>query len=182
MATNSKGGGGRLTRSEITTVRLDPKLKYLAELAARKQRRTLSSFIEWSIEESLRRFPIQEGDGWDQSFMAEAEKLWDVDEADRLAKLALNYPELLTHEEQLIWKLVKENGFVWKGAFNKTNHMWTWSVREDALVFHNYRKYYDVFKGVVAGDITEDKLPTWTRVDPKVSTGGFDDIDDDIPF
>ena len=41
-------------KSEVVTVRLDPKLKYVAELAARRQRRTLSSYIEWAIEDSLR--------------------------------------------------------------------------------------------------------------------------------
>ena len=51
--TKRRGGGGKLARSETVTVRLAPKLRYLAELAARKQRRTLSSFIEWAIEETL---------------------------------------------------------------------------------------------------------------------------------
>jgi hypothetical protein len=45
MATESpeskRKGGGKLSRSETVTVRLDPKLRYLAELAALKQRRTL---------------------------------------------------------------------------------------------------------------------------------------------
>jgi hypothetical protein len=45
-----KGGGGKLSRSETVTVRLDPKLRYLAELAARLHRRTLSSYIEWAIK------------------------------------------------------------------------------------------------------------------------------------
>jgi predicted HicB family RNase H-like nuclease len=40
-------------RSEVVTVRLEPKLKYLAELAARKQRRSLSSYVEWAIKQSL---------------------------------------------------------------------------------------------------------------------------------
>ena len=44
-----KGGGGKLSRSETVTVRLDPKLRYLAELAARLHRRTLSSYVEWAI-------------------------------------------------------------------------------------------------------------------------------------
>ena len=42
----AKGGGAKLSRSETVTVRLDPKLRYLAELGARSQRRTVSSFIE----------------------------------------------------------------------------------------------------------------------------------------
>src|SRR6516165_4850387 len=55
-----KGGGAKLVRSETVTVRLDPKLRYLGEIAARKQRRTVSSFIEWAIEDVLRRVSIEE--------------------------------------------------------------------------------------------------------------------------
>ena len=40
-----KGGGGKLNRSEIIQARLDPKLHMAAEIMARAERRTLSSFI-----------------------------------------------------------------------------------------------------------------------------------------
>ncbi len=53
MAKKRKGGGGKLSRSEVVTVRLDPKLRFAADLAARKQRRTLSSFIEWAVEKTV---------------------------------------------------------------------------------------------------------------------------------
>ncbi len=102
-----KGGGGKLTRSETVTVRLDPKLKYLAELAARKQRRTLSSYIEWVIEESLKDIYIKQ-EGVDACLGEWANELWDVDEADRFCLLALNFPDLMTHEEQVMWKIVQE--------------------------------------------------------------------------
>src|SRR3984893_10930000 len=103
-----RGGGGKLARSETVTVRLDPKLRYLAELAARKQRRTLSSFIEWAIEESLKSIHLSE-DEYSTSAASVAAELWDVDEPDRFAKLALRYPDMLTHDEQILWKLVREN-------------------------------------------------------------------------
>ena len=119
-------GGSKLSRSEITTVRLDPKLRYLAELAARKQRRTLSSFIEWAIEDTLGRFLLKDGVDWVESVGAQAEYLWDVDPADRFAKLALRYPELLTHDEQVLWKLIRENGALWKGRFAKGSKEWEW--------------------------------------------------------
>lgn len=37
-----RGGGSKLIRSETVTVRLDPKLRYLASLAARKQHERLT--------------------------------------------------------------------------------------------------------------------------------------------
>src|SRR5438445_7943906 len=87
--------GSKLARSETVTVRLDPKLRYLAELAARKQRRTVSSFIEWAIEAALDQVFIREWPDGGKTISGASEALWDVDEADRFAKLALSYPEML---------------------------------------------------------------------------------------
>lgn len=113
-----KGGGGKLSRSETVTVRLDPKLRYLAELAGRLHRRTLSSYIEWAIKEALDREGVRatgtpSGVETDRTIGNEADYLWDVDEADRFAKLALRYPHLLTHDEQVRWKFIEESFRLW---------------------------------------------------------------------
>ena len=99
-------------RSQIVSVRLDPRLKYLAELAARRQRRPLSSYVEWAIERSLSHVEPDPDSMSNQpeTFADVASELWDVDECDRFAKLALSYPDLLDHEEQRLWKLIRENG------------------------------------------------------------------------
>ncbi len=114
-----KVGGGKLARSETVTVRLDPKLRYLAELAARKQRRTLSSYIEWAVEESLSTVNLVEEDGDDQdsyhralSVWGATDSLWDVDEADRFVKLATQFPDLMTYAEQAIWKIINEETYL----------------------------------------------------------------------
>lgn len=183
-----KAGGGKLARSETVTVRLDPKLRYLAELAALKQRRTVSSFIEWAIEDSLGRVYLQEGGyGNDPgtSVADVAAKLWDVDDADRFAKLALTYPDLLTHDEQKRWKLIRENGYLWKGQYAKIGGKWTWRVEEDSLCFDRLRKYWDEFCVVARGDASRDILPTWPENRPPPPITGksdFDDMADDIPF
>ena len=109
-----KGGGGKLARSVIVTVRMDAQLNYLADLAARKQRRTLSSFIEWAVQQSFGELTLREGSGYngdDSVSLKDMEKnLWDVDESERFARLAIYFPELLTHEEQERWKLLTEAG------------------------------------------------------------------------
>jgi len=51
--TKRAGGGSKLARTEIVQVRLDPKLRFAAELASKKHRKTLSSFIEWCVSESI---------------------------------------------------------------------------------------------------------------------------------
>ncbi|MBK9027684.1 MAG: hypothetical protein IPN98_07475 [Propionivibrio sp.] len=99
-------------RTEVFALRLDPKLKYLAEIAARKQRRSLANFVEWSLDEALANVKLGEtGDfngKYERSVRDEAHKLWDLEPSDRLIKLAENYPDLLTYEEQLIWKAIFE--------------------------------------------------------------------------
>src|SRR5688500_14283504 len=45
-------------RSAVVGVRLDPKLKYLAEIGARSDRRTLSSYIENAVENAVRQTRI----------------------------------------------------------------------------------------------------------------------------
>lgn len=190
-----KSGGGKLSRSETVTVRLDPKLRYLAELAARKQRRTLSSFIEWAIEDVMNSVAIYEGNGQyneeSRSIGDEAEFLWDVDDSDRFAKLAIRYPELLTHEEQIIWKLIKENGFFWYGNWGGINKAFQWKIEEKSLIFNRLRDYWDTFKKVAIGEKPKSDLPTWNKYkskgdeekELKEEKNGFDAFDDDdIPF
>jgi hypothetical protein len=183
-----KGGGGKLARSETVTVRLDPKLRYLADLAARKQRRTLSSYIEWAMEDSLSRITLHE-DGNHRliTLGEEAPNLWDVDDSDRFAKLALRYPDLLTHEEQVRWKNIRECGYLWRGAFSKSHpYEWKWDVEEGSLCFERLRDHWNAFAAVARGEAPTSTLPTWTKVDPnpKKPTGiaSVANMDDDIPF
>lgn len=171
-----KSGGGKLSRSETVTVRLDPKLRYLAELAARKQRRTVSSFIEWAIEDTLKRIRISEDQNNDLTIYDEALTLWDVDDADRFARLALNFPELLTHDEQVLWKLVKGNGCLWKGRYNSKG-IWDWDNSTEAFMFETLREHWDTFNDVARGDAEKSTLPTW--IDKKRDKK---DEEEDIPF
>jgi hypothetical protein len=114
VAKRSSVGGAKLYRSETVTVRLDPKVRYLAEIASRVQRRTLSSFIEWAVEESLKNVELRTSYGNTVTVAAAGSvpshnpQLWDVDDADRFIKLAHHFPHLLSHSEQRMWKLASE--------------------------------------------------------------------------
>lgn len=145
-------------------MRLDPKLRYGAEMAARKQRRTLSSLIEWAVEQSLRRFRIREGNAQvdDETLIDALEKVWDVDPRDRLARLALHFPDLLTFEEQVLWKLVKENGFLWKGSWDSSGN-WVWKVSPENLDFERLRERWDLFDAVAKGEKSPSVLPAWVK-------------------
>lgn len=180
MATRKKAGGGAKTRrTETLTVRLDPKLRYLSEIAGRVQRRTLSSFAEWAIEDSLKRVQIDDRD--DASIADMSARLWDVEEADRFAKLAFWAPQLLNYDEQRIWKVVRECGLLWNGKWQRssdlTRERFTWDVREASFRFPELRKYWDTICDVALGDAPADRLPKWIG-----ERAVKDTDDDDIPF
>ena len=175
---------GRLRRSETVTVRLDPKLRYLAELAALKHRRTLSSFIEWAIEDSLRRVVLREGSPYTNdagvTVAEQAEVLWDVDDADRFVKLALRYPELLTHEEQKRWKVIRECGWLWRGHYLMPGGKFVWDVETDGFYMDRLRESWDLLCAVARGEKAASALPTVPDRQP--GKPELQEFDDDIPF
>ena len=73
------------------------------------------------------------------SVAVEAESLWDVDEADCFVKLAMSHPEMLNHHEQIVWKLVRENGYLWRGK-EDTNGIWQWKTYPEKLISERLRK------------------------------------------
>jgi hypothetical protein len=176
-------------RSEVVTVRLDPRLKYLAEIAARKQRRTLSGYIEWAVEQSLQSVVLRERNDFTKDLsVADAQQkigLWEVDEAERVARLAQHFPELLSYEEQLIWRLIRDCGLLWKGKFSPRDGQWEWSVSDSDLILERLREHWEIFKKVALGGAPKSELPKWQKYDmskvkPDASKGEM--IDDDIPF
>ena len=192
-----RSGGGKLSRSETVTVRLDPKLNYLCELAARAQRRTKSSFIEWAISEALKAVRIpgtsQAYGHDDQSTDDLASALWDVDELDRLLALAFSAPVLMTHEEQLIWKIIRTSDALWYGRW--LGDTWTFDDRKRSnIVMHRLREKWETIKAVADGSqnrsahwelnrLTKDQSEKGENEAPKKNDDPFGvDLADDIPF
>jgi hypothetical protein len=151
-----------IQKTEVVTLRIDPKIRFGLELLSRKQYRNLSSVVEWAINEAL-----NGEDGIDNLNF-----IWDVEEADRFINLALYYPELLSYEEQILWKLLSGNGYLWKGQYDKEKE-WIWACNPSTPIFERIRKHFNIFKDVAAGKESPDKLPHWDR---KKSD------DDEIPF
>lgn len=87
-----------IPQKELYALRLDPQLKYLAEIAARSQRRSLANFVEWAIAKSLHYVPISNAP--DAPSVADmGSTLWDIDRATRIKRLADNCFDLLTYAE-----------------------------------------------------------------------------------
>jgi len=124
MASKSKSGKDGKTKSssgtkgEVITVRLGPKLKYGLDLLTRKQHRTLSSVVTWAIEQA-----INDPENGLYKNMSKGLKvaepmqmldvLWDIEAADRLVKIAIHWPELMTYEEELVARAAKDGGWGW---------------------------------------------------------------------
>ncbi|AZG10829.1 hypothetical protein EGT29_24705 [Pigmentiphaga sp. H8] len=93
-----------MARTEQVAIRFDPKTKYLLDLCARIQRRTVTNFVEWAVEESFKQVHIS-----DKTTVAEeAGLLWKIRPGDRLAKLVQLYPALLTYDEQRLIDLINK--------------------------------------------------------------------------
>ena len=174
MVAKKKGAGGKLSRSEIITVRLDPKLRFAAELAARKQRRTLSSFVEWAIEEAVRNSTVYMIDDTTGTVWQAMMQVWDVEEADRLVKLAINFPELLTFDEERLWKLISEHPHFWHRDWDVRGG--GWQLSEDFINFENLRAQWTTLNNIIAGEANESELPEGEE-DPHAPS-----IGDDVPF
>jgi hypothetical protein len=116
----AKPGG---SRTEVFAFRMDPRMKYLSEIAARKQRRSLANFIEWAVERALDETKI----GMGESVLSQSQRLWALEPPDRLVILSRNYPDLLTYEEQVIMRIIEEHFFEaeegWRITFLKDNEV-----------------------------------------------------------
>jgi len=123
----------------------------------------MSSFIEWAIERGLDAVPLSSSAEDTSTIWKHSDVLWDVDEADRFVNVALRYPELLTHDEQTLWKLIRENGYCWRGHYNRENK-WTWKVEPDSAIVERIREHWNDFRAAANGDVE------------------FDDMEDDVPF
>ena len=168
-------GGGKLNRTQTVTLRLDPRLKYLTDIAARTQRRTTSSFIEWAIEQSLSQVELYTDINNRISLADEANELWDIEECDRLVQLGLKYPHMLSLEEQAIWKTVATNLVFWRFLNNTDDSQPEISRR--SLVLQVVRDNWKIIKAIAEGKADKSELPL------SVSNGiPVDDGFDDIPF
>jgi hypothetical protein len=159
MSAKKKGGGSNLTRSQIVTVRLDPKLKFAAELAARKQRRTISSFIEWAVEEAVEKVGLSES----ETIKEIMNKVWDVDEPERFIRLATSYPDLLSFDEERLWKLIQEYRHFWgepKSNIESNPIIFNEKVLDRSLLNYNWPTLNKIISGEASyHDLSEVPFP-----------------------
>jgi len=138
MASKSKSGkdgettSSSVTKGEVITVRLSPKLKYALELLSRTQHRTQSAVVTWAIQEAINTdhgLLKTNTRGTKISVDNMLEVLWAVHPADRLVKLAKHWPELMTYEEEFMVESIIDNDWGWpkKGdkATKELRNIWS---------------------------------------------------------
>ena len=127
------GSDGRLNRTEVIGVRLDPKLKFAAELGARKQRRPLSNYIVWAVEEATKNTKMI-APNCSLSAHDVMESTWSSDDCCRLTNLGINYPQFLTFEEEKTWCFILEYSKAWvKGDADLTLYQSQESLQEEFM-------------------------------------------------
>ena len=94
---------------------------------------------------------------------------------------------MLTHEEQIIWKLIRENGYFWYGDWH--DGIFEWLVEEDNFIFERLREHWESVKLVASEEKLKSDLPFWnkSKKDDDINhinaiRKKFDPSDNDIPF
>jgi hypothetical protein len=156
--------GGQLSRTETITVRLDPKLNYLCEIAARSQRRTKSSMVEAALFDYLAMLAIDVRVHPDhrQSIASLAEQLWDVSEWERFRRLAIIAPHLMNYEEQKIWSVLTRNPYFWQGEWERVGTeeaLFAPTLMATSLLTYRLEKNWETVKAVAAGEKDYKDLP-----------------------
>ena len=129
-----KKSGGKLGRIEIIQTRISPRLRFMSELVATSERRTLSSLTDWALEEYLQnKFVIVKGSRIAASQFVES--VWDDLPVLRFINVFMLDVDLLCQEERQIANIITNEPLFWtKGILNKKLVIEMWeSLREFKL-------------------------------------------------
>ncbi|MNB93198.1 hypothetical protein D3C76_465360 [compost metagenome] len=103
------------------SLRIDPRIKYGIDLAARIQKRTVTGVVEWAVEQALADVSLprsvfaehEDPDAPTDLASSLDDRLWSSNEGVRLVLLASRYPQLLSYEETRIWETIKLSPPFW---------------------------------------------------------------------
>jgi hypothetical protein len=94
-------------KTDTLTVRVDPRTRFGLDLLASVTRRSVSDLVLEEIRAMLERELPKRSVGGKRISILDA--VWDVFAQDRMVKLALHAPELLSDEEQKVWRVIAED-------------------------------------------------------------------------
>lgn len=167
-----KATGTSQPKAESITVRLDPKIRYGLELMTRKQRRTLSSVVEWALLKAM-----ESEDGGLIEKLKEGEifnpmtTIWDTEEADRFYNLAAVRPAWLNFEEEKLQKTIIESDY-FEALRENNKHLCEPETGYYTFPYHqkmreDLREHFETFKKVASGELGKEALPKPPRPSKK---------------
>ncbi|RVQ68139.1 hypothetical protein [Sinorhizobium medicae] len=183
----------KAAKTEMLTIRLDPKTRFLLDYVARLNGQTITTVVERAIMAAASNNPIPGKDNYEPD--TTWQDIWHVSEGVRKLRVA-RIPELYpTYEEERQLAFAKEH---WPFFFEDAQGVSIISAYVDVLwpridefvQMHEEGRSKDYFAAGAAMQkaLGEAKLkvPEWpvkAKSDPKREPGNFSrDLDDDIPF
>lgn len=152
MKNKKSGSGGKLNRSVIVQARLNPKLHFSAELVARLESRTLSSFIETTMNSYLKNYrlglAIDEDSDKEATLMELIDRLWDPDVVVRFVKVALLLETYLTSKEQDLWAFMLDTRYFW------AHYEVTVNDYQERFIRKEWEPYYNI-NGLLVDNVKE---------------------------
>lgn len=164
------------------SLRIDPKTKYLIDLLARDQKRTITGVIEWAIERAAAQVQFDQNSGTYYNDMID--ELWSTDEATRLTALALHKPSLLDYDQMRIWETVKASPDLWRSGYMPSPNL---PIHAHALEVGIIRRYWDSIVEHVdqfrhSPAVKPFVLTSEQKKEAGISDSNFDDFPDELPF
>ncbi|MCY1277529.1 hypothetical protein D9M68_345730 [compost metagenome] len=169
------------------SLRIDPRIKYGIDLAARIQKRTVTGVVEWAVERALAdvqlpKSVIAEHDGSDAPTDLASnldDRLWSSNEGVRLVLLAYRYPSLLSYEETRIWETIKLSPPLWRRLPRSAEGCSPWENAKLSVIADKWPAIIDIVesrKDVAAITHADLDLP----LDPEMLAQLNSIIDDSI--
>lgn len=97
-------------KTEVITLRLNTKVKFGLELAARLGNRSVAQTVEMSIANLLYGKDGELPRYKDEVISSLIERLWSPHRGQRLLKMVLYAPDLLSPDEELVWNKLARAG------------------------------------------------------------------------
>ncbi|WP_312936823.1 hypothetical protein [Stutzerimonas nitrititolerans] len=114
---------GKQNKLAPVSFRLDPKVKFAAEIMARHQRRSLASTVEWALLRSMEgSVQVGTGDGASITLNELVNTTWNEDDFIRSVNVAFIVPHLATHEEACIRTVIMASAPLFFGKKKPLRH------------------------------------------------------------
>ncbi|MDK9725980.1 MAG: hypothetical protein OEL88_13985 [Sterolibacteriaceae bacterium MAG5] len=97
-------------KTEVITLRLNAKVKFGLELAARMEHRSVAQTVELSIAKLLSGTSFVPLRYKGEEIAVVIDRLWSPHRGQRLLKMVLHAPELLNPDEELVWNRIARAG------------------------------------------------------------------------